>query len=103
MVLPYLAGDPTCTLVPLRANGNDGPKWTCGIQLLQQPCVIFSLGSNDNIDFEKAMYKWGRCGIHVFDPTVDGSIATSLKQQADATLYLLGLGTPGTVRGAAGA
>ena len=81
-----------------RANGNDGPKWTCGIQLLKQPCIIFSLGCNNLIDFESEMYKWGQCTVHVFDPTVDGSIAPSLKQQAGATLHLLGLGTPGQVR-----
>jgi hypothetical protein len=84
------------------ANGNDGPKWTCGIQVLKPPCVIFSLGCNNVIDFESEMYKWGHCTIHVFDPTVDGSIAPSLKQQANATLHLLGLGTPGTVRGPSG-
>jgi hypothetical protein len=81
-----------------RANGNDGPKWTCGIQLLKQPCIIFSLGCNNLIDFESEMYEWGQCTVHVFDPTVDGSIAPSLKQQAGATLHLLGLGTPGQVR-----
>ena len=113
------------------ANGNDGPKWTCGVQLLKQPCVLFSLGSNNVIDFESEMYKWGRCTIHVFDPTVSGDVAPALKQQvvqaaqhvrslravaatagtgascapphpprpsqADATLHLLGLGTPGQV------
>ena len=64
-----------------RANGNDGPKWTCGVQLLQSPCLIFSLGSSNVIDFESEMYKWGRCSVHVFDPTVDGSIAPELKRQ----------------------
>jgi hypothetical protein len=83
---------------PGSANGNDGPKWTCGIHLFKQPCIIFSLGCNNLIDFESEMYKWGQCTIHVFDPTVDGSIAPSLKQQAGATLHLLGLGAPGQVR-----
>jgi hypothetical protein len=67
------------------------------VHLLKRPCVIFSLGCNNLIDFESEMYKWGRCKIHVFDPTVDGSIAPSLKQQAGASLHLLGLGTPGEV------
>jgi hypothetical protein len=68
------------------------------VQLFKQPCVIFSLGSNNVIDFESEMYKWGHCTIHVFDPTVDGSIAPVLEEQAGAKLHLLGLGTPGEVR-----
>jgi hypothetical protein len=40
------------TLFGARGSDYDGPKWTCGVQTLQRPCVIFSLGSNDVIDFE---------------------------------------------------
>jgi hypothetical protein len=65
-------------------NRNDGPKWTCGVQLLRHPCIVFSLGSDNVIDFEKELYKWGQCTIHVFDPTVDGSIAPSLKRQVSS-------------------
>jgi hypothetical protein len=77
-----------------RANGNDGPKWTCGIHMLdgnKERCLVFSLGSSNVIDFESEMYKWTHCEIHVFDPTVDGTIAPELKRQANATLHLVGL------------
>jgi hypothetical protein len=90
LVLPYLAEDPPCTLVPLRANGNDGPKWTCGVHLLHQPCVIFSLGSKGIMDFESEMYKWGQCTIHVFDPTVDASVGPSLRAQVRSHCCELG-------------
>lgn len=74
--------------LPRSPNRNDGPKWTCGVQLLQRPCVVFSLGCADIIDFEKELFKWGGCAIHVFDPTVSGSIAPSLKKQAGRRRYL---------------
>jgi hypothetical protein len=77
-----------------KANGNDGPKWTCGIHVFKQrpdKCMIFSFGSNNIIDFEVEMYKWTGCEIHVFDPSVDGSIAGELKRQANAEFHSIGL------------
>eukprot|EP00434_Breviolum_minutum_P019112 symbB.v1.2.016845.t1/scaffold1296.1/size126233/3 len=48
----------------------DGNKWTCGARLIQAPCVVYSFGSNNNMQFEWGVYELGRnCEIHIFDPT----------------------------------
>eukprot|EP01105_Mastigella_eilhardi_P006158 TRINITY_DN17764_c0_g1_i1.p1 TRINITY_DN17764_c0_g1~~TRINITY_DN17764_c0_g1_i1.p1 ORF type:complete len:285 (-),score=90.66 TRINITY_DN17764_c0_g1_i1:187-1041(-) len=52
-------------------NIGDGGKWTCGMErvLAVQPCVVYSLGSNTQVDFEDDVYQLsnGTCEIHVFD------------------------------------
>ena len=45
-------------------------KVICGLSRLQDPCVIYSLGSNANFDFEEAVSKQTLCEIHTFDCTV---------------------------------
>lgn len=64
----------------------DGPKWTCDPHQLkrlayfrkeasQEPCLLYSVGSNGNYQWEDGMY-WetdGLCEIHVFDYSQDYS------------------------------
>jgi len=75
----------------------DGPKWICDIHRLKgiserrkeqarakpdnkdadkQGCLVYSIGSNGNFDFEnsvRAAVGKGECEIHTFDPTGDFS------------------------------
>ena len=47
---------------------DDGWKFTCGLRLLEPPCVIYSLGSNGNMVFEKNVLMINpSCSIHIFD------------------------------------
>ena len=55
-------------------NGRHGPekkdgwKFVCGLRLLQEPCVIYSLGSFGNMAFEAALLAARpQCRIHIFD------------------------------------
>lgn len=57
----------------------DGPKFVCGVDRLVEKaqntndCLIYSVGSNNNVDFEKSCSStFGKhnCEIHTFDPTV---------------------------------
>jgi hypothetical protein len=56
----------------------DGAKWTCGIDNLARKakargdCLVYSLGSNNNFDFEKDLLDRldDNCEVHVFDHTV---------------------------------
>eukprot|EP01084_Bolivina_argentea_P155671 271281_1 len=46
----------------------DGGKWTCGIQFLEQPCVVYSFGCHHNYLFEYAYGLPDKCAIYTFDP-----------------------------------
>ena len=48
---------------------SDGGKKLCDLQLLPKPCVIYSLGSNGNFEFEDAMVASTTCDIFTFDCT----------------------------------
>jgi len=51
------------------AGWDDGGKWICGMSnLLQRPnCVIYSMGSNGQHDFEDDLLANTKCEIHTFD------------------------------------
>jgi hypothetical protein len=67
----------------------DGPKFICGVDVItatatatattakaktktdDDNCLVYSIGSNNNIDFEMSVSKFmNGCEIHTFDPTV---------------------------------
>jgi hypothetical protein len=51
-----------------RHGGNgDGGKWFCGLHAVVAPCVIYSLGSYGEIDFEAAMSEDTPCDIFTYD------------------------------------
>jgi len=47
----------------------EGGKWICGVNsLLQKPkCVVYSMGSNGQHDFEDDIMAFTQCEIHTFD------------------------------------
>lgn len=61
--------------MPLKRWGleGDGGKWLCGIEALTSGCVILSLGSNGQFDFEDSMLASTPCEVHTFDCTCDGA------------------------------
>lgn len=57
----------------------DGPKFMCGVDLIARQtanghgkkCLIYSVGSDNNIDFEKSVHEFIKgCDVHTFDPTL---------------------------------
>ena len=63
----------------------DGPKFICGVNFIAKKaataggyhhgrnknCLVYSVGSNNQVDFEKAAHKFlNGCEIHTFDPTL---------------------------------
>jgi hypothetical protein len=55
----------------------DGPKFVCAVDYLRESykhkkenCLVYSVGSNNNIMFEKAVKRHIGCEIHTFDPTL---------------------------------
>mmetsp|Transcript_3677 Transcript_3677/g.4076 ORF Transcript_3677/g.4076 Transcript_3677/m.4076 type:complete len:325 (+) Transcript_3677:115-1089(+) len=49
----------------------DGAKFVCDVLELSEdplPCIVYSVGSADNFDFENNLLKYADCEIHTFDP-----------------------------------
>jgi len=61
---------------PLTQYGQgDGSKWLCKLDnewTEGSTCIIYSLGSNGDFQFENAMLSATRCQVHTFDCTYDG-------------------------------
>jgi len=62
----------SCEGLQLRRYGNkgDGGKWVCAFENLKQPCLIYSLGSNNDFSFELDAFADTKCEIHTFDCTM---------------------------------
>ena len=69
---PPRASASTCPLVYYGPSG-DGGKWLCSVENMRKGCIIYSLGSRNEFDFEESMLATTPCTIHTFDCTVDGS------------------------------
>jgi len=48
----------------------DGQKWVCGPRQLPTGCVVYSVGTAYDTQFNDAMAELSPCEIHLFDPTV---------------------------------
>jgi hypothetical protein len=48
----------------------DGSKWLCDLEILEPGCIIYSLGSNAQFDFEYAVAAATPCEVYSFDCTV---------------------------------
>ena len=53
-------------MVRYPAGTVDGGKFTCAMDKIKKPCIIYSFGSEGNYMFEREMAKFG-CDIHTFD------------------------------------
>ena len=80
----------------------DGGKWLCGLNLVPQHCVVYSLGSNYDASFEQYIQKHVRkpCKVHIYDPTLrvqgDSKLAAfreTMRESLRATVHEVGLAT----------
>ena len=84
------------------ASFGDGPKFVCGVNFIaeqkntsKKPCLVYSVGSNNDISFETAVSKHLGCEIHTFDPTVSSEDFTG---NDVATFHEWGLGRDGEAK-----
>jgi hypothetical protein len=76
---------------------DDGPKFVCGVDVLaakaktSSGCLVYSIGSNNNIFFEAAVSNFIGCEIHTFDPT----LSKPFVGDQYATFHPWGLGEDG--------
>ena len=90
--------------IPSDSNG-DGPKWVCDPHRIakQKSCLVYSVGSNGNVMFEKGMKEQVSqdCEIHTFDPGTynkrNGNFAEAL--EGYAAFHNWGLDTETNARG----
>eukprot|EP00980_Cylindrotheca_fusiformis_P001182 scaffold323_cov93-Cylindrotheca_fusiformis.AAC.4 len=75
----------------------DGPKFVCGADTIAaksktpEGCLVYSVGSNNKIDFEVAVDHVMGCETHTFDPT----LAKPFKGGKYATFHPWGIGIDG--------
>jgi hypothetical protein len=56
----------------------DGPKFVCGVDFLDpKDCLVYSIGSHNQISFEKAVKQFVGCELHTFDPTLEKAFVGS--------------------------
>jgi hypothetical protein len=83
--------DFSCPLERMVGSLQDGHKWVCNPHRLAElsDCVIYSLGSNGNFEFERALLQIApNCEIHVFDP---GNYGTRIARQSNIHYHQIGL------------
>ncbi|KAL7530585.1 hypothetical protein ACHAWF_003438 [Thalassiosira exigua] len=74
----------------------DGPKFVCGVDVLAKNsrshagCLVYSIGSRNDISFEKSIYHLTGCETHTFDPTVGNFVGKKY-----STFHPWGLGRAG--------
>jgi hypothetical protein len=74
----------------------DGPKFLCGVDLIAEknkkdPCLVYSVGSHNQIDFEVAVSNFLGCETHTFDPTLKSAFVGDKY----ATFHPWGIGIDG--------
>jgi hypothetical protein len=74
-----------------------GPKFICGVDVIAQKshrsegCLVYSIGSNNDISFEMGIKNFMGCETHTFDPTLNDPFVGD----EYATFHPWGLGTDG--------
>eukprot|EP00980_Cylindrotheca_fusiformis_P001183 scaffold323_cov93-Cylindrotheca_fusiformis.AAC.5 len=75
----------------------DGPKFVCGVDKIAakaktpEGCLVYSVGSNNQIGFEMAVKNFMGCEIHTFDPT----LKTPFVGDEYSTFHPWGIGVDG--------
>lgn len=71
----------------------DGGKWTCVAHLLSPPCVVYSMGTWDDVSFELALEGRG-CHVHAFelDPAPVARIQHIFDARKSWQLHNVGVG-----------
>ena len=65
---------PVCPSMRRIGGDGDGGKWICGMDQLtsDRPCIIYSIGSDNNFLFEEDIYTSTSCQVWTFDCTTEG-------------------------------
>jgi hypothetical protein len=97
----FVTHEPTFSCGYERKIGSraDGGKWICDPHRISKgKCLVYSVGSYNQFDFEEEIHSRLQCEVHSFDPTVDGhnalkhvttfhKLGISSKTRADDNLF----------------
>ena len=72
---PAFSACPSLARFPKVDTTMEDGKWLCGIEALREGCVVYSLGSNADFNFEYEVVEHTPCQVHTFDCTVSESEA----------------------------
>ena len=64
---------PVCPTQLETYGKGDGEERACGLSAQRPPCVVISIGSNGEWEFEEDVVRKTRCTVHTFDCTVPAS------------------------------
>ena len=78
-----------------RVGGDgDGGKLICGLDQIPddpgRPCIVYSIGSNNNWAFEEDIVKTTTCQVFTFDCTVDGQVPLAIQDRVSFYPQCLG-------------
>ncbi|KAK0402256.1 hypothetical protein QR680_016235 [Steinernema hermaphroditum] len=65
---------------------SDGGKWICSPHMIPHPCIIYSLGINNEFSFDSEIYEIAKCQIHAFDKDDMPDETVEFYQRINATL-----------------
>ncbi len=81
----------------------DGGKLICGLDRIpdttEANCVVYSIGGNNQWDFEEAIVKQTGCQVFTFDCTVDGRVPAGIQDRVAFHKICLGSKTAGGEEG----
>ncbi|KAI9002476.1 methyltransferase domain-containing protein [Hyaloraphidium curvatum] len=73
---------------PFALDSNEGGKWICFVPKPGEPCLVYSVGSNYDFSFEKAVKQLNAgCEVHTFDPTTDVARSRALAVGVGSTFH----------------
>jgi len=79
----------SCPLPPVRIGHHDGGKMVCPLNLNNEDCLVYSVGSAGNFKFENELLKWNPgCEIHTFDP--DPKYANTVSDNPNIIYHAIG-------------
>ena len=85
---------PKCRNIESFGTG-DEEKRVCGLRRnnsMRSECTIFSIGSNNQWNFEESIFKTSECIVHVFDCTVARGVEPPAYIRSRVTLYKVCIG-----------
>lgn len=95
--LCYAAPNYDCGSKQRLGSIHDGGKWVCEIEtsLQQSGCVVYSLGSHMQVDFEEDVLRKTRCEVFTFDYALseeNGQVLRNISPRMHFHSYKVGMG-----------